>query len=672
MTALYALRVNPLSCYTGYILDQQTKNAERKLPTDLMHALHDRIDEDQVLDIILHATKNKQALYPKLTDKLIETFDPRENAKKDQNKTLLEIFSSVSNNRQPLSALLLIKLGEAIDCEDLACQALAIFVQLAHRGEKLTEIVIHRILDAVISKKEYLSALPPIIRANQVTAEFKAKLTQILLAEISSENINIQKPAIETCRTMQRKGMPLDVELLSKLIQVGNGEKCDSSVRESICSLCSEVADKSVMTEEMQDMVDLANLKFSSNEDPACLFEILKSRVNRGAALFPGNYTQLADILDKVDSDLDLKLKALDILLLDKRQDQEMSAALSKSIRLLLKSSNSEQIKENCSSLIGVPYSKSDVKEITVNGKLGSCELYKCLEEQLKLSANPDVEFVESLLLPGNDDSSSGSSKLKTKALSCYSRIIKENKAQKLDQVVTHQAGLLFEKIVDFVPTDDEMKTLHLLVECICNEILFNNRTPLEVSMKLIVIMLLIESHGNKRTHSMVFRALRQSKYQAELFKDCCILKLKGLSRSGGIEELSVQKEEDLDVLEVAVSLSYIDFKVFTVDRKLWKRELFASNLFHEFKASQTEQMNFYRNWRQIEDKFGRERSTTLLALIQQRILSFESLEQINGTFLFFIYEISRIEIAVNILENELLPLKSPTKMWCRELVKNG
>jgi len=241
-----------------------------------------------------------------------------------------------------------------------------------------------------------------------------------------------------------------------------------------------------------------------------------------------------------------------------------------------------------------------------------------------------------------------------------------------LDQVVTHQAGLLFEKIVDFVPTDDEMKTLHLLVECICNEILFNNRTPPEVSMKLLVIMLLIESHGNKRTHSMVFRALRKSKYQAELFKDCCILKLKGLSRSGGIEELSVQKEEDLDVLEVAVSLSYIDFKVFTVDRKLWKRELFASNLFHEFKASQTEQMNFYRNWRQIEDKFGRERSTTLLALIQQRILSFESLEQINGTFLFFIYEISRIEIAVNILENELLPLKSPTKMWCRELVKNG
>lgn len=327
-----------------FILDQ-TETYARRLPIDTIHALQSQIGDIRVLEILLNAAKNKQILNYDLMNKLIAEFDPQSSS--DVNRMLVNIFANVCKNNQSLSAKLLAKLQQTIENdkdEEIVRQALAIFVQRGQRGEKLTHEVIEQILSRIIlagkndliTKQEYMSALASIIQTNHQDACLnmslsKSKLKDILLVEVASENVNIQKYAISACTvfTTLKCRPPMNdrvaSELLTKLVEVATSLTCEVSARENIYSLLKKwrhLTDETVVTDQMIDAVEMANLKFDNlkNEELQLLNE-LDNRVSRGTPLLQVNYNQLAEIIDQLGNNDDTQLKALDVLL--KNQDNQ-------------------------------------------------------------------------------------------------------------------------------------------------------------------------------------------------------------------------------------------------------------------------------------------------------------------------------------------------------------
>ena len=109
-------------------------------------------------------------------------------------------------------------------------------------------------------------------------------------------------------------------------------------------------------------------------------------------------------------------------------------------------------------------------------------------------------------------------------------------------------------------------------------------------------------------------------------FDEWCESALNNLSKQIGIQ---IEKNKDyLDILEIVVSVKFIDMNVFKENKRdVWKRELLVSNLFEIFNANKSEQSDFYTNWLSLEEKFRYHKSTKLLSLIKCN--QFHSFDQI-------------------------------------------
>ena len=686
-------------------MQDQTNNG-RQLPIDTINALEKYIDSEDVLHILYNISKHKQIIQYDLLNKLIKKFDPNS----DQ-FTLIGIFENVAKNNQALSADLLKKLEVALEIEKIGDGALSIFVYLAQKGETLHQHIIEKILDKILSeenimlKQEFLSTLASLIETHQNDIElYKEKIKKVLMDGINSDNTNLQKICITAVRILV-KYADVSPSLLNKVIAVGTKLYCDKTIKDEVYSLFK------FMEEENKDFngidkakIELANLDYRSNSE---LLSKLNTYANHKDGLLEQNYNQLKNIIDQ---DFELQAKALEILSLSQSKNR-MTDDLIESIVLLYESTISKKMKNSCLKLLKDASPRGKILNYKVGKIIKNMEndeindinrisfksnLYTELTTQFQLNDKQisdllqvskvkinilDIENVEELIQMSIINNQSYydneafvflieqallTNQSKEIALPCYCRIIKEKKYKKVEEVLDKLVQAYNENRKKHEVSqykDDESSLLPLLIESI---FYLSKYCPLsEICITLLENNLY---HDDCYIRSFSFKGLRinDRRCKSKAFGDWCRSILEKLSKAGvQIEEAGTY----LDVLEVVVSLEFIDLDVFKENKEYWTRELIISSLFEHFKAYNTEQIDFYSNWLIIEQKFMYHKSVKILSIIMQKVRNFESITEIIDIFS-CIRKRSYDDVMI-ILSNHESPNNTFKVDWCMEIVKN-
>ncbi|CAF1444874.1 unnamed protein product [Adineta steineri] len=676
-------------------IQDQTNNG-MQVPIDTINALENEIHNEDALQVLHNISRNKQIIQYDLLNKLIENFNP----KHDQ-YILIGIFENVAKNNQTLSSELLKKLEMALDRETIQDKVLLIFVYLAQKGEKLCENIINKILNRMLTEKdimlkqEFLSTLGSLIETHKADIKlYKNKIEEILINEINFDNIHLQKLCINVLRILV-KFIQINSNLFNTVITIGTSLHCDKIIKDEIYSLFRFMEQNhGELTREYKTKIELANLDYRSNIG---LLNQLNAYTSNEDGLLEQNYNQLKNIIDQ---NFELQNRALEILHLSKSK-YKMTDDLIESIALLYESTNSKEIKNSCSKLLVDANSSektlNDRAAEIVNKKLKNdkadkieqvfpqSNFYKELNTRFQLNDEQIKELfttfkIESDLLGIQNIEDFVQISIKNNPfyydnqtfvflieqalltnqntetiLSCYCRIIKEQKYQKVDEVLN-----------TLVQTDNELSILPLLIESI-----FYALKGYRLSENCITFLENNLDHDDQCIRSFSFKGLRSisigNGYKSELFEDWCNSILENLSNVGvKIEKVNTY----LDLLEVIVSLEFIDLDVFKKNNKdVWTRELIISNLFQHFKVTEIEQINFYSHWFTIQEKFNYQKSVKMLNLIMQKILNFKSITEIVDTF---ICVQSRLyNDVITILSNHECPYDTLKKDWCMEMMKN-
>ncbi|CAF1433891.1 unnamed protein product [Adineta steineri] len=669
---------------------QDQTNDGMQLPIDTINALRYEIPNEDALQVLYNISKNKQIIQYDLLNKLIENFNP----KRDQ-YILIGIFENVVKNNQTLSSELLKKLEMALNRETIEDKVLPIFVYMAQKGEKLSQNIINKILNRIATeedimlKQELLSALGSLIQTYKTDIKlYKNTIEEILINEINSDYTNLQKICIGVLKILV-KFVQINSSLLNKIVTIGTSLSCDKTIKDEIYSLFTLIKQKN--SESMKPdkaKIEMANLDYKSNNE---LLKKLYVYADEEVGLLEQNYTQLKNVIDE---DFELQEVALDILHLSKSKNK-ITNDLIESIVLLYESTNSEKIKNSCLKLLEDADSSgtflNDRAIDIVNEKLeddqlrqlfSSSNLYKEFKIQLQLNDQQieellnvfkikNIENLEefiqisiknNLFYYNNQtfvfliEQALLTNKITEIALTCYCRIIKEQKYQKVAEVL--------DKLVQ---ADNELSLLPLLIESI-----FYALKGCQLSEHCIIFLENNLDHDDPCIRSFSFKGLRsisiKNEYKkSQLFEDRCDSILENLLNVGvKIEKVNVY----LDLLEVIVSLEFLDLDVFKKNNKdIWTSELIISSLFQHFKVSEIEQMHFYSNWFIVQEKFKYHKSVKMLSLIMQKTLKFKSITEIVDTF---ICVQSRLyDDIITILNNHGNPYDTFKKDWCLEMMKN-
>ncbi|CAF4419600.1 unnamed protein product, partial [Didymodactylos carnosus] len=298
-------------------LQEQTNNG-MQLPIDTIKALENETQNEYALQVVYNISKNKQIIQYDLLKKLIEDFDPH----RDQ-LILIGIFENVAKNNQTLSFELLQKLEIALNRQTIEDEVFPIFIYLAQKGEKLSENIIKKIMNKISSehdimlKQELLTALGSLIETHHVDIkQYQKQIEEILIKEINSDNIHLQKVCIHILRVLSRF-VKINFNLFNVIITIGTSLNCDRTIKDEIYSLFTLMEENnSELTRKCKAKIQLANLNYQSNND---LLNQLRTYVNQGNDLLEQNYNQLKSIIDQ---DFELKEKALEILHLSKSKNR--------------------------------------------------------------------------------------------------------------------------------------------------------------------------------------------------------------------------------------------------------------------------------------------------------------------------------------------------------------
>lgn len=121
---------------------------------------------------------------------------------------------------------------------------------------------------------------------------------------------------------------------------------------------------------------------------------------------------------------------------------------------------------------------------------------------------------------------------------------------------------------------------------------------------------------------------------EAEFFTKWCDDKLSQLFDLVGVKFDQQTKQQRLDLLYVVVALNHVDPDVFKNEKTsaVWPRELLIGNLFKQLSFRlETEQLEFYQLWLQIEEKKKQPiASIVLLIHLNLNISIFESISDLN------------------------------------------
>ena len=395
-------------------MKDQTNNG-MQLPIDTIIALEKQIDHEDALQVLYNISKNKQIIQYDLLNKLIDKFDP-----KGDQKILIGIFENVTKNNQILSRELLIKLEIALTQKHIEDQSLSIFIYLAQKGEKLSDNIIQKILTKILSerdlmlKQELLSALGSLIQTHHKDIQrYKQKTEDILLKEIKSESIYLQKLCLDILRILAQF-VEIDSNLFEMIITIGTNFHCDRTIKHEIYSLFLSL-EKSLLNKQLatkyKAKIQLANLNYRSNDE---LLYHLKAYANHQDGLLEENYHQLKTIIDQ---DPQLQGEALDILHLSKLKHR-ITDDLIESLVLLYESTQSKEMKNSCSKLLEdvhtsgkslhdraaeIVYSKQRNEKVNeIKQAFARSNLYQQLHVQFRFDEKQIQELVKVLELKTN------------------------------------------------------------------------------------------------------------------------------------------------------------------------------------------------------------------------------------------------------------------------------
>lgn len=622
---------------------------EKGLPLsiDVREALEVDLGSAGALKILSLASRNRQMIPQNLMKNLVEMFNPEEE-NSFNSIHFLTIFENMAKNNQKLPTELMKKLERALELQKLEKTALDIFIFLAQKGEVLSKSVIERLLsklqteDGLILKQELLSSLGSLIQANKDSIQpYQSKIFEILSKQLLSDNHNVSRLCVIATQKLVKVFDYLDEDLLNKLVQVGTDPNTNKDIKYEIKVLFETLPHDSIAISEKKQKIQLANLSLIS---PREILHQLHSYTCLEGGLLPQNYHQLKEILDNEGKELQEEV----LILLKKCTFKgSLTDELLDSLAVLYLSTTSSTLQQSCLLLLSnsvdhgkilsgrakeiytisqsheksvLTFLDSDVgKEIMQDfGHDTAVNLIELVKDKKKLSIvrtfpdfihlvvaeNPDfpkekhiVLLLENCLLKGVCPEI---------ALPCYCRVIKQ---------ISDCRTECLEAVIKFQQDLGSLEQYRVLFEAMFYTIKFTDLPDTCIS----VVLQNIDCQDRViRSYSFgIFRALSKKKSYERLFLDYCD-QLRWNLKSNWQIDLPASKDY-LDLLEVAVSVAFLDVEVFkTKERSVWKREIIISDIFEHFKVSYVEQVHFYKSWFEIEKKLGYHKSCKILSLIQK------------------------------------------------------
>ncbi len=573
----------------------------------------------------------------------------------------------------------------------------------------LPSYVINEILDTLLKetdlvmKQEFMCSLGSLINANRMQIKiFQKKIETILLNELENNNTNIQEMCIKVIKILiSTISNHLNEKLLDKLIQIGTSTNVDEVKKKEICDLFISIDTNS--KKFYKEKIKLANLTNNSNSE---FLNELNAFVYMEDGFLEQNYNQMKNIIDKEPCS-EIQARALDILYRSKAKSN-MTNELMESVALLYESTMSPDIEKACLALL--KEANKSGKQLSSRGdqivneklireenirKLCQSNVYVTLKEQFQLSDQFITDFFKSLKLikaikkvenlteliqltmqenPNYYDNSSFvliieqcllMDRIIETALPCYCEIIKANKMKKVENCLKKLANNVLNK------NDTSIFELTSLIQAINAAFKPKIQVP-NVCLTLLVVNL---ENNDDVIRSISFKALRiikdDKRYitndMCKTFDKWCESALNNLSKQIGIQ---IEKNKDyLDILEIVVSVKFIDLNVFKENKRdVWKRELLVSNLFEIFNANKSEQSDFYTNWLSLEEKFRFHKSTKLLSHIKcNQFHSFDQIIELISIML----ETPKYDDIIQILNsNEKCLYSSIKQEWCMNKIR--
>lgn len=635
------------------------------IPTDTVKALQRDIADENVLRVFATASKNKQILDQQLMTAFEDMLDPANPAKRTINTVLLRTFENTLKNNQSLSKKLLTKLETALHMPDLEPLAIRSFIFLAQRGELLRQAVIQKLLDRLdceqdpVLLQEFLSSLGSLVGANaeQMHELHQSQVNSILIKYISSDNCNVQKLCIHAAGRFFTISKHVDDRLLEELVSIATSTQSNEKAKHGIMVLFDSIIkdDFNPLMESKgyRAQLKLANLNFTSPKD---LLSQLWCHVELVGGLLVQNYNQVKIVLDS--GSVKLQKEAMN-LLHECRHKSGMTDELLDSVGVLHDSASLDILRSSCLQLLR---EAADAGKALAGRALAvwrrNCKRDQFAQNFVQTRVCQDImtelQLGEAVVLDLLTSVSDAEMLCLVQDLAGFVQLIAQECS---GHWINESFGLLLERCM--------LKTMALEVALPCYVQMIITTNSCNVSCLEVLVERLSRYDDSEHLMTLLFKAMYYTSKFSAMPKACLVLTVNNLGSSNGSirgyafgilrecktdavkkvfenwceaivksmrQSVNVEldgKRNILDLLEVLVTVQFLDYQAMqTKDTGVWERELLTSDIFERFKFFPVDQVIFYTQWLEIEQKHQYIRSCRILSLMQK--CQFESPLQVN------------------------------------------
>jgi hypothetical protein len=268
-----ALNLSSRSVDSDYAIAYlQTKTKEgKKLTINGFIEINKQIDKlfllvEKILKVLHNVSINGQIIPNELVDKLVKKFDPVQ-----KQYYLIKIFESLVKNNQNIPSELSLKLEKALEYKNMYDQVLFIFVLQGQKGEKLSPMIISKILDKFSSldnsliMEQYLSVICSVIKKVDCF-EYDSKNSSSSSSKTYSQVFDIslidrvQSALIHALETGNQEVICKSISGFSELTSLGTIKLQDKSIEILLSLVTKTICDKS-MKEEINKILDSSKLE---------------------------------------------------------------------------------------------------------------------------------------------------------------------------------------------------------------------------------------------------------------------------------------------------------------------------------------------------------------------------------------------------------------------------
>jgi len=690
------------------IFENMVKN-NQKLPNELLKQLENSLEivilEENSLSIFVYLTHKGELLNVNIVNKILNKIIRLDDADLFKHDCLNSVSSILQNmksitsiNQDKLEQILLngIK-SKNINIKSLTINTLKTFVSLSF---KCNNCIIHELVNQYVNekcnhihKKHLGIVLDEMMKQLDTYDSFrtdKSLMIKIQLANIKSKSNDEYLAKLETVISNQnmlehvvlletncyklKEIIEKDTRLQSKVLHIlqMSQNKCafSSQLMESLATLFESTASKDVKKDCLnifrqikEEFRNKNSLNLAKNDE--------KSRSNLIKIL--NNEETFRMVAEYCVGSTEREIFKKGQLCQEMMQKLEL---------------NMEKLDNLIDELINIMHTNKEFFELSLIEDLDELTDILVNENPNFFNCEPIVDFIERCLL-FNDDNSAIGTKLKIEKeyfLKKYSQIIKNG--IKTDRVRIFEIILtrIIESSLNSSELNEKENLLLGLTECILNMIEYAHHVVSEKTLLEFLNFLQnnLESR-DKLIRRATFRGTRLGIFKVKMvgfsfkyFLDWCEKISNNLSIT-----LPGKIEDNLELLEIIVSLDHINLAVFTeCQRNEWIRELIISDIFEKCEKNKSNQIDFYKSCFEFEKKNSKN-PAEILFILSQKADHFSSLKQISDTLLLFaenhtdscltylkdldfsndenekdLHEILKIKWIISLIQNKLLNSK--------------